>query len=44
MLPFWSTLAMSSRKDFQTTRTGAAGEPSSRRARGEAWVFSDGNR
>ena len=44
MLPFWSTLAMSSRRDFQTTRTGAAGEPSSRNARGAACVFSDGRR
>ena len=42
--PFWSTPAMSSRSDFQATRTGAAGEPSSRSARGKTRVFSEGRR
>src|SRR5256885_15434564 len=42
--PFWSTLAMSGRSDFHVTVTGAAGEPSSLRARGDTRVFSDGSR
>jgi len=42
--PFWSTLAMSGRRDFHVTATGAAGEPSSRSARGNTRVFSDGSR
>src|SRR6266581_7419631 len=42
--PFWSTLAMSGRSDFQVAVTGAAGEPSSLSARGDTRVFSDGRR
>ena len=43
MTPFWS-LAMSGRKDFHATATGAAGVPSSFKARGDARVFSEGRR
>src|SRR5439155_111418 len=39
--PFWSTLAISGRSDFQVTATGAAGEPSSLSARGDTRVFSE---
>src|SRR5438046_8675365 len=42
--PFWYTLAMSGRRDFQVTVTGAAGEASSLSARGDTRVFSDGRR
>src|SRR5947208_1085590 len=42
--PFWSTLAMSGRRDFHVTATGAAGAPSSLSARGTTRVFSDGRR
>src|SRR5439155_1250049 len=42
--PFWSTLAISGRSDFQVTATGAAGEPSSLSARGDTRVFSEGSR
>ena len=42
--PFASMLAMSSRKDFHVTGRGAAGDPSSLRARGKTRVFSDGKR
>src|SRR5207247_11325568 len=42
--PFWSTLAISGRRDFQVAATGAAGEPSSLRARGDARVCADGTR
>src|SRR3989454_484705 len=44
MTPFWSTLAISGRRDFQVTATGAAGEPSSLSARGNTRVFSEGSR
>jgi hypothetical protein len=42
--PLGSTFAISGRNDFQVTATGAAGEPSSFNARGEARTFSDGRR
>src|SRR5881296_3660185 len=42
--PFWSTLAISGRRDFQVTATGAAGDPSSLSARGDTRVFSEGSR
>src|SRR5690349_1965214 len=41
-MPSELTVAMSSRSDFQSTRTGAATAPSSRRARGETRTYSDG--